>query len=152
MPEYASIRLKLVWTSATTFPTVMVTTARIAKTSAQSSCTGPRAVAMTRRIAANAAAFGATDMKAVDGVGAPSYASGVHWWNGTTAALKPSPAVTSASATTTSGLPSPAFATAAETWTRSVEPAIPNSQANPYTRIAELKAPRRKYFSAASLA
>ena len=53
----------------------------------------------TRRIAAKAAAFGATDMNAVAGVAAPSYASGVHWWKGTIAALKPRPTVMRASAT-----------------------------------------------------
>ena len=40
-----------------------------------------------------AAAFGATDIKAVIGVGAPSYASGAHMWNGTIANLKPRPAI-----------------------------------------------------------
>ena len=49
-------------------------------------------------------------MNAVAGVGAPSYASGVHWWNGTTAALKPRPTVTSASATIVGPLATP-FAT-----------------------------------------
>ncbi len=37
----------------------------------------------TRAKAANAAAFTPVDMKAVTIVGAPSYASGVHMWNGT---------------------------------------------------------------------
>ena len=31
-------------------------------------------------------------MNAVTGVGAPSYTSGVHWWNGATEALKHRPA------------------------------------------------------------
>src|SRR6185295_10896033 len=99
MLEYASIRFVFICTSATTFPPVMVTAARIANTELQSTASGASAMKSTRRIAANAAAFGATDMNAVAGVGAPSYASGVHWWNGTTAALNPRPAVTSARAT-----------------------------------------------------
>ena len=45
-----------------------------------------------RIIMANDAAFTATDMNAVIDVGAPSYASGVHWWNGTAAILKNRPA------------------------------------------------------------
>src|ERR671936_2672523 len=99
MLEYASIRFVFVCTSATTLPPVIVTAASTAKTLDQSTASGPMPETSTRRIAANAAAFGATDMKAVAGVGAPSYASGVHWWKGTTAALKPRPTVTSARAT-----------------------------------------------------
>src|SRR5438477_3467175 len=98
MLEYASIRFTFVWASATTFPAVMVIAASTANTADQSRASGPIPDTSTRRIAANAAAFGPTDMNAVAGVGAPSYASGVHWWNGTTAALKPRPTVTRASA------------------------------------------------------
>src|ERR1700716_1466724 len=98
MLEYASIRFVFICTSATTFPAVIVIAARTANTDDHSTASGPMPPTRTRRIAANAAAFGATDMNAVAGVGAPSYASGVHWWNGTTAALKPSPTVMSASA------------------------------------------------------
>src|SRR5919204_2497543 len=107
MLEYASIRFVFVWTSATTFPAVMVSAASTARTAPQSTSSGPSAPTSTRRIAANAAAFGPTDMNAVAGVGAPSYASGVHWWNGTTAALKPRPTVTSASATIVGPFASP---------------------------------------------
>src|SRR5258706_13957880 len=98
MLEYASIRFVFAWTSATTFPPVIVTAARIAKTALQSTESGASAMNSTRRIAAKAAAFGATDMKAVAGGGAPPDASGVHWGKGTTAALKPRPTVTRASA------------------------------------------------------
>ena len=52
--------------------------ARIANVVVQSIASGASATPMSRKIAANAAAFGATDMNAVTGVGAPSYASGVH--------------------------------------------------------------------------
>src|SRR6266850_8105750 len=93
MLEYASIRLVFSWTSAMTLPAVIVIAARIARIVDQSTTRGPIPPTRTRRIAANAAAFGATDMNAVAGVGAPSYASGVHWWNGTTAALNPRPVV-----------------------------------------------------------
>jgi hypothetical protein len=50
----------------------------------------------TRTIAAKAAAFTAALIIAVTGVGAPSYTSGVHMWNGTAAILKPNPTPTSA--------------------------------------------------------
>src|SRR6185369_11947697 len=44
-----------------------------------------------RNSMAQAAAFTATDMKPVTVVGAPSYASGAHWWNGNAAILKNNP-------------------------------------------------------------
>ena len=72
MLEYASIRFTFACASATTFPPVIVTAARIAKTALQSRPRGPSATSITRRMAAKAAAFGATLMNAVAGVGAPS--------------------------------------------------------------------------------
>ena len=90
-------------------------------------------------------------MNAVAGVGAPSYASGVHWWNGTTAALKASPTVTSASATRVAPFVRPPTATASAMPANVVVPERPYSHAKPYRSIAELNAPRRKYLSAASL-
>ena len=45
----------------------------------------------TRTNAANAAAFTPADMKAVTTAGAPSYASGVHMWNGTADTLNANP-------------------------------------------------------------
>src|SRR3989442_1049850 len=83
---------------------------RVSETRKTATASGPSAPTSTRRIAANAAALGPTDMNAVAGVGAPSYASGVHWWNGTTAALKPRPTVTRARATMVGPLATP-FAT-----------------------------------------
>src|SRR5438094_7378511 len=131
MLEYASIRLVLPWTSATTLPAVIVTAASSAITTLQSTSSGPSAPTRTRRIAANAAAFGPTDMNAVAGVGAPSYASGVHWWNGTTAALKPSPTVTSASATIVGPFAIPVACSDFAISSNRVEPVIPKSHAKP---------------------
>ncbi len=45
----------------------------------------------TRMKAAKPAAFGPAAMKAVTGVGAPSYTSGVQTWKGAVAILKPKP-------------------------------------------------------------
>src|SRR5439155_21157354 len=98
MLEYASIRFVFVCASATMFPPVIVTAASTANTVLQSTCSGARPLTSTRRIAANAAAFGPTDMRAVAGVGAPAYASGVHGWNGATAGVNPRPTVTSVGA------------------------------------------------------
>src|ERR1700738_4594149 len=125
MLEYASIRFTFGWTSATILPPVIVTAASTANTALQSSPNGPSEPIMIRRMAANAAAFGATLMNAVAGVGAPSYASGVHWWNGTTAALNARPTVTSARATSVAPSLSPRFATASATPANAVVPLIP---------------------------
>src|SRR5438093_4240193 len=130
MLEYASIRFTLGCASATTFPSVMVIAASTAKIAVQSTASGASATPTRRRMAAKAAAFGATDMNAVTGVGAPSYASGVHWWKGTTAALNARPTVTSESATTTGAL-RPRAAMPDEIPARSVLPVTPYSQANP---------------------
>ena len=43
---------------------------------------------------AKAASLVAADMKAVTGVGAPWYTSGVHWWNGAIEILKARPTAT----------------------------------------------------------
>src|SRR5688572_19306974 len=131
MLEYASIRFTFVCTSATTFPAVIVNAASTANTVDQSTASGPIPATSTRRIAANAAAFGATDMKAVAGVGAPSYASGVHWWNGTTAALKPRPTVMSASEMSVAPSARPVRASVAAIGANSVVPVTPYSHANP---------------------
>ena len=54
------------------------------------------AVTSTRRAITSAATFVAADMNVVTGVGAPSYASGVHMWKGAAFALKPRPTRTNA--------------------------------------------------------
>ena len=73
----------------------MVIAAPMASTFAQpvtsNSSTGlANALPSTRMMAAKAAAFTPAAMKPVTGVGAPSYASGAHMWNGTAATLNAS--------------------------------------------------------------
>src|SRR3989304_6624085 len=80
---YASIRLMLCWVSAATFPTPIVRMARTQRGAAHSARKGNRGGPSARRIAAKAAAFVPAIMKAVTGVGAPSYTSGNHMWKGT---------------------------------------------------------------------
>src|SRR5262245_47522865 len=92
MDEYASRRFKFDCVIAAIFPTVIVSTLTAAMIASHSARNGPLPLMNTRSILANEAAFTATDMKAVIDVGAPSYASGVHWWNGTAAILKNIPA------------------------------------------------------------
>ncbi len=84
------------------------------------------ATSKSRRKTPNAAALVATAMKAVTGVGAPWYTSGVHWWNGATEALKQSPTTQSPMpvSISTSELRSPEeFAAAIPL--KSVEPVAP---------------------------
>src|SRR5947207_616715 len=105
---------------------------------------------MRSRIA-NDAAFDPTDRNAVMGVGAPSYTSGAHMWNGTAAILKPMPATTSTTASRSMGrLAEPAEASAVAIAWRLVEPVRPYSNDIPYSRMPRENAPSRKYFTAAS--
>src|SRR4029453_2597804 len=92
-PEYASIRTTFVWRSATTLPIVIDSAARIhisgRTTSGRSA--NPMITSCTR--GTNPAALDDTERNAVIGVGAPSYVSGAHVWNGTADTLKPNPAM-----------------------------------------------------------
>ena len=71
MPEYASIRLMLVWRMAPRLPSVIESAAITPKTRRQFSGTRSAAV-ITRSASAKPANFEPTDMNAVTGVGAPS--------------------------------------------------------------------------------
>ncbi len=75
-------------------------------------------------MAANAAALEPVAMKAVTEVGAPSYTSGAHMWNGTEEILKPKPTSIMPRPTSTIGS---AFRVAAAAAMRSrlVEPVAP---------------------------
>ncbi len=65
-------------------------------------------------------------MNAVTGVGAPSYTSGVHWWNGATDALKQRPATHSAMPVSVSGsLARPPLESAVAIAAKSVDPVAP---------------------------
>ena len=98
---------------------------------------------------ANEAAFEPTDRNAVTGVGAPSYTSGAHMWNGTAAILKPMPAASRISAAASSRLRScPASASAMPS--SRVVPVAPYSSDMPYSRMPSENAPSRKYLTAAS--
>src|SRR3954470_23086794 len=91
---------------AITLATTMLSTASAATTGGQPlpqlvKRGSPKPTTSTRSITAKAALFTATAMYVVLGVGAPSYASGVHMWNGTALILNANPATTSANATST---------------------------------------------------
>ncbi len=110
-----------------------------------------KAVRKTRRNAAKAAAFTAAAMNPVTGAGAPSYASGVHMWNGTAATLKPKPTASMATPITSMGLaPMPSTPTESPISDRFVAPVAPNTRATPRRKKALENAPSRKYLSAPS--
>src|SRR4029434_10348248 len=91
MAEYASMRLRFDWASATTLPIVIVSAA-IPHSSADQSAWAPRsATTSTRMSAAKAAALDPVAMNEVIVVGAPWYTSGAHMWNGTAEILNPNP-------------------------------------------------------------
>ena len=92
-------------------------------------------------------------MKPVMAGGAPSYASGVHMWNGTADTLNAKP--TSRKPTASSCIGVGAIACAAMRLpmrSRRVLPVSPYVNAMPYRKNALEKAPSRKYLNAASLA
>src|SRR4030095_8763059 len=91
MLEYASIRFRFVCATPTTVPRIIVAAAITHTIGAQSALNGSNEERNTRANAANAAALTPVDMKPVTIAGAPSYASGVHIWNGTAPTLKPNP-------------------------------------------------------------
>src|SRR5436190_14774924 len=91
MLEYASMRFTFDCATPTIVPTSIVSPAIADSTGAQCTCSGSRAERNTRTNAANAAALTAVDMNPVTSVGAPSYASGVHMWNGTAETLNANP-------------------------------------------------------------
>src|SRR5215210_1565996 len=107
MLEYASIRLMLLCAIASRLPTVMVSNASAQNTAVHTPGISPKATSNTRSRTAKPAAFDATDRYAVTVVGAPSYTSGVHIWNGTAEILKPKPATTIATAIMTAGVGAP---------------------------------------------
>src|SRR5215831_19301039 len=110
MLEYASIRLTFVCATPTTVPTIMVSAATGQSTVAQLARMGSSADRNTRTNDANAAALTPVDMKAVTAGGAPSYASGVHMWNGTAATLNAKPTITRPTASNCIGVGDPACA------------------------------------------
>src|ERR1043166_7219261 len=153
MLESASIRLTLVWATPTTVPTIIVAAAIGHSTDPQLARSGSKAERNPRTTAANAAALTPVDMKPVTEDGAPSYASGVHMWNGTAETLNAKPTSSSPSASQCIGEGDRAWAAITEPMrSRRVLPVTPYVNAMPYRKNALAKAPSRKYLNAASVA
>src|SRR4051794_29742316 len=89
--------------SAPTLPTMIVIMASAASASPQVTDSAGNASANNRRKTAKAAAFVATAMNEVTGVGAPWYTSGVQVWNGATEHLNARPTEASATPVSRSG-------------------------------------------------
>ena len=103
MLEYASMRLILVWDTATIFPRIIDAAAMSAITSLSVGSAFSAKGLKTRRNPENAAALPPVAMKPLTVVGAPSYTSGAHMWNGNAATLNKSPTSTRARPTTKTG-------------------------------------------------
>src|SRR5579859_1390784 len=149
MLEYASMRLMLFCSTPTTVPTIIVAAEITPSSGTHSLCSGWNVDRNTRTNAANAAALTPVDMKAVTIVGAPSYASGVHMWNGTAETLKQKPTARSPTAMMArTGGAEPAITLPIAS--SCVDLASRNDSAIPYRKNALENAPSRKYLNAAS--
>src|SRR5438270_12701138 len=110
---------------AARLPSVRVATATAASSGSHISrapANGPRKMRSRNAIEA---AFDATERYAVTVVGAPSYASGAHIWNGTAEILKSNPTEVVVKARKTTGSQTGRAAIAAATSDNFVEPAMP---------------------------
>src|SRR3990170_7926990 len=117
-------------------------------------CSGSSGDRNTRTKAANAAALTPVDMNAVTMVGAPSYASGVHMWNGTADTLnaKPTASRPTPRIARVGGPEAPCADRARLICSSRVDPATANRNAMPYRKNALENEPSRKYLKAASAA
>src|SRR6266851_7865961 len=112
---------------AARFPHVMVTTATIAKVEYQSTWKRLIPTRKTRNAAANEAILAPAAKSAAIVVGAPSNASGIHMWKGTTAILTPNPATNITMAMRANDLVSPVRVPSELAITgRLVDPVMPN--------------------------
>src|SRR5438477_4723840 len=97
----------LVWRSATRLPTVIVNADRTQNSGCQTSLPEGKATKTRVSSATKPAAFDATDKNAVIGVGAPSYVSGAHVWNGSADTLNANPTTQKTMPRVTIGFVSP---------------------------------------------
>src|SRR3954451_8850021 len=122
-------------------PIVIVSAARTQNMGSHTSCWLKKPTKTSSMIATNPAAFDATERNAVIGVGAPSYVSGAHVWNGTAETLKAKPTTQNTMPSVTIGLvvlPSDAPMSVSN-----VVPVTPYSNDMPYNMIPEAKTPIR---------
>src|SRR5713101_7384537 len=129
MLEYARRRVKLFCINAATLPKVMVTTATIAKVEYQSTWNRLIPMRKTRKAAAKDAIFAPAARRAAIVVGAPSKASGIHMWKGTTAILTPNPTMNMTMASTPKArVSAPMLPKELAIVTRFVDPVMPKTR------------------------
>src|SRR4051794_31744498 len=135
---------------AARLPMVSVITAMKASSGSHVSRAEAKGPRKMRSRKATEAAFDATERYAVTVVGAPSYASGAHMWNGTAEILKSRPTDVVLNARKTIGSHGGRCAMAPAISESFVEPAIPYITEKPYTRKPLENAPSSRYLIAAS--
>src|SRR5256712_9157951 len=127
MLEYARRRVKLFCINAARLPKVIVAIATIAKVEYQSMLTLVIATMNTRKAAANAAILATAAKRGLTVVGAPSKASGIHMWKGTTGIFTANPATNITMAIRANDLVSPGSVEREVAIAgRLVDPVIPN--------------------------
>src|SRR2546430_2126568 len=144
------MRLMSVWVRPKMAPTTMDAMATAHMMGRQSHLVDEKPTYSTRRIAPNAAIFVHDAMNAVTAVGEPWYTSGVQLWNGAMPALNSNPTMSSARPMYSSTSDLVDVCAALRMAGRSTELAYPYSNASPYRKNADAKAPSRKYLTAAS--
>src|SRR5256886_11167988 len=149
MLEYARRRVKLFCINAATLPKVIVAIATIANVEYQSMLTVPNATRNARNAAANAAIVCPAASKALTVVGAPSKASGIHMWKGTTAIFTPKPATNITMEIRAKDLVSPVRVPRELVIAgRLVDPVIPNVSDMAKTSRADERSDIKRHFTA----
>lgn len=149
MEEYPIRRFRLVWGMAPRLPTSSVVAAIRAMTNWTAGMPAKGARMMLSR--AKPATLDATERKAVTGVGAPWYTSGIHSCMGTAPILKAVPSRSRARAKNMPGAVCPERAAMTMAWLYSKVPVMPKYHARPKTRKPVLTAPRIRYLMPASV-
>ncbi len=150
MVENANIRFRFVCAMAARLPTSNEATASMPSICCQSSAMGNMPSTNKRMTMANAANLGAPAIIRVTAVGAPSYTSGTHMWNGAAPNLKARPATTNTTPKASTRLSALPVVNCCETTATSKEPVAPYIMERPYSMKPLAIAPSTKYFIAAS--
>src|SRR3984957_6785998 len=148
--EYAISRLILVCPIAASAPSTIEAIDTITTSNCHAPTSEANEVPITRSSSAIAATFGAVAKNTVTDVGAPSYTSGVHMWNGTADTLNASPTSTNTIPTTRPGDALSGFTSSSCSEVKSMVPENPYTSEMPYSSRPEDRQLRTKYFRPAS--
>src|SRR5690348_4152973 len=143
------MRLRLLCAIAAMLPIASDSTAMAGSMIRQSGAIVPMPSCNRRKAIAKAASLGAELMNATTGVGAPSYTSGIHMWNGAAPNLKPMP-ITRNTRPKRSRLGWLVVDAALWMVLSDNEPVAPYSMDMPYSNRPEASALNTKYLIAAS--